>query len=42
MYFTNVDILSKYAWSFSLKSKTIKEIKSCFEKIFKQRKPKYI
>ena len=40
--FTNIDIFSKYAWSFPLKSKTFKEIKSCFEKIFKQRKPKYI
>ena len=40
--FTNIDIFSKYAWSFPLKTKTIKEIKSCFEKIFKQRKPKYI
>ena len=40
--FTNIDIFSRYAWSFSLKSKTIKDIKPCFEKIFKQRKPKYI
>ena len=40
--FTNIDIFSKYAWSFQLKSKTIKDIKPCFEKIFKQRKPKYI
>ena len=40
--FTNIDIFSKYAWSFPLKTKTIKEIKSCFEKIFKERKPKYI
>ena len=40
--FTNIDIFSKFAWSFPLKTKTIKEIKSCFEKIFKQRKPKYI
>ena len=32
--FTNIDIFSKYAWSFSLKnySKTIKDIKSCFKK----------
>ena len=35
--FTNIDIFSKYAWVFPIKSKTIKEIKSCFEKIFKQR-----
>ena len=40
--FTNIDIFSKYAWSFSLKTKTIKEIKSCFQKIFNERKPKYI
>ena len=40
--FTNIDIFSKFAWSFPLKSKTIKEIKSCFQKIFKERKPKYI
>ena len=40
--FTNIDIFSKYAWSFPLKIKTVKEIKSCFQKIFKERKPKYI
>ena len=40
--FTNVDIFSKYSWSFPLKTKTIKEIKSCFQKIFNERKPKYI
>ena len=40
--FTNIDIFSKFAWSYPLKSKTIKEIKSCFQKIFKQRKPSYI
>ena len=40
--FTNIDIFSKYAWLFSLKTKTIKEIKSCFQKIFKERKPSYI
>ena len=40
--FTNIDIFSKYAWSFPLKIKTIKEIKSCFQKIFKERKPSYI
>ena len=40
--FTNIDIFSKYAWSFTLKTKTIKEIKSCFQKIFKERKPSYI
>ena len=40
--FTNIDIFSKYAWSFPLKTKTVKEIKSCFQKIFKERKPSYI
>ena len=40
--FTNIDIFSKYSWSFSLKTKTVKEIKSCFQKIFKERKPEFI
>ena len=40
--FTNIDIFSKYAYAFPIKSKTIKEIKSCFQKIFKERKPSYI
>ena len=40
--FTNIDIFSKYAWSFPIKSKKILDIKPCFEKIFKERKPKYI
>ena len=40
--FTNIDIFSKYAWAFPIKSKKIQDIKSCFEKIFKERKPKYI
>ena len=40
--FTNIDIFSKYVWSFPLKTKTIKEIKPCFQKIFKERKPKFI
>ena len=40
--FTNIDIFSKYAWAFPLKTKTVKEIKSCFQNIFKERKPKYI
>ena len=40
--FTNIDIFSKYAWSFPLKTKMEKEIKSCFQKIFKERKPSYI
>ena len=40
--FTNIDIFSKYSWSFPLKTKTVKETESCFQKIFKERKPKYI
>ena len=40
--FTNIDVFSKYAWSFPIKSKKISDIKPCFEKIFKQRRPKYI
>ena len=40
--FTNIDIFSKYAWAFPIKSKTIKEIKPCFQKTFKERKPKFI
>ena len=40
--FTNIDIFSKYAWVFPIKSKKISDIKPCFEKIFKERKPKYI
>ena len=34
--FTNIDVFSKYAWSFPIKSKTIKEIKPCFQKILKK------
>ena len=40
--FTNIDVFSKYACAFPLKTKTIKEIKSCFQKIFKERKSKHI
>ena len=40
--FTNIDIFSKYTWSFPIKSKKISDIKPCFEKIFKERKPLYI
>ena len=40
--FTNIDIFSKYAWSFPIKTKKISDIKPCFEKIFKERKPSYI
>ena len=40
--FTNIDIFSKYASSFPIKSKKISDIKPCFQKIFKERKPKFI
>ena len=40
--FTNIDIFSKYAWSFPIKSKKIQDIKPCFQKIFKERKHFYI
>ena len=39
--FTNIDVFSKYAWSFPIKSKKISDIKPCFQKIFKERKPKF-
>ena len=39
--FTNIYVLSKYAYAFPLKSKKIQDIKPCFEKIFKKN-PKYI
>ena len=40
--FTNIDIFSKYVWAFPIKSKKLSDIKPCFEKIFKERKPLYI
>ena len=40
--FTNIDIFSKIAYAFPLKSKKIQDIKPCFEKIFVKNKPKYI
>ena len=40
--FTNIDVFSKIAYAFPLKSKKIQDIKSCFEKIFKNNKPKFI
>ena len=40
--FTNIDIFSKYAWSFSIKSKKTSHIKPCFQKIFKERKAKFL
>ena len=40
--FTNIDVFSKIAYAFPLKSKKIQDVKPCFEKIFKKNKPKYI
>ena len=40
--FTNIDVFSKYAYAFPLKSKKMQDIKPCFEKILKKNKPKYI
>ena len=40
--FTNIDIFSKYAWAFPIKSKKIQDVKLCFQKVFKERKPNYL
>ena len=40
--FTNIDVFSKIAYAFPLKSKKIQDIKACFQKIFEKNKPKYI
>ena len=40
--FTNIDVFSKIAYAFPLKSKKIGDIKPCFEKIFESNKPKFI
>ena len=40
--FTNIDVFSKIAYAFPLKSKKIQDIKPCFQKIFEKNKPKYI
>ena len=40
--FTNIDVFSKIAYAFPLKSKKIQDIKPCFQKIFENNKPKYI
>ena len=40
--FTNIDVFSKIAYGYPIKSKKIQDIKPCFEKIFKKNKPKYI
>ena len=34
--FTNIDVFSKIAYAFPIKSKKIQDIKCCFEKIFKR------
>ena len=40
--FTNIDVFSKIAYAYPIKSKKVQDIKSCFEKVFKNNKPKYI
>ena len=40
--FTNIDVFSKIAYAFPLKSKKIQDIKPCFQKIFKNNKAKFI
>ena len=40
--FTNIDVFSKIAYAYPIKSKKIQDIKPCFEKIFENNKPKYI
>ena len=40
--FTNIDVFSKIAYAYPIKSKKIQDIKPCFEKIFKNNKPKFI
>ena len=40
--FTNIDIVSKYAWAFPIKTKKIQDVKLFFQKIFKERKPNYL
>ena len=37
---TNIDVFSKYAYAFPLKSKKIRDIKPCFEKVFKKKQTK--
>ena len=40
--FTNIDVFSKIAYAFPLKSKKIQDIKACFKKISMKNKPEYI
>ena len=37
---TNIDIFSKYAYAYPIKSKKIQDIKPCFEKILKKKQTK--
>ena len=37
--FTNIDVFSKIAYAFPLKSKKIQDIKACFQKTFKKTNP---
>ena len=39
---TNIDVFSKIAYAYPIKSKKIQDIKACFQKIFKNNKPKLI
>ena len=40
--FTNIDVFSKIANAYPIKSRKIQEIKACFKKILKKNKPKFI
>ena len=40
--FTNIDVFSKIAYAYPIKSKKIQDIKACFQKIFKNNKPIFI
>ena len=40
--FTNIDLFSKIANAYPIKSKEIRDIKPCFEKMFENNKPKFI
>ena len=40
--FTNIDVFSKIAYAYPIKPKKMQDIKPCFEKIFKNNKPKFI
>ena len=40
--FTNIDVFSKIAYAYPIKSKKIQDIKPCFQKIFMKNKPNFI